>query len=195
MKEIIGRDLYVDGDVLPRADDFDGIEEYREQAPTVDADILGFALRSAAIRQKKLKIAEEMNGHLTDDEEDLRAALEDRESFESSSTMPQELQKLIDEVNAKVDEMKSWGAHESRIDSVVGKVWHQGIIRLRFSGVDVSMMPNLFSDFKDTNPEDDIESADIIDLKANSRAEAREYRIQRIMDTRGIPRSDAERMV
>lgn len=118
--------------------------------------------------------------------------------------MPPVLEALVERVEEEIKQLKSYGAADKQIERKVGRIWFRELARLRADGIDVSAQPLFFQHYEDPTPEDDIASAEVIDLPklqpstvsgvhAAEYELARENKIEHLMDTTGMSRAEAER--
>ncbi len=116
MKEYSGNIVIVNGDVLSRADDYPDIEEYRERrSEDVDADLLGFAQRTATERSK----------HITS--ENIPAPAEKDPVME-----------VVETAALYENKLRSLGVAASRIESLAHRPMSRDLAKLQVHGADTS---------------------------------------------------------
>lgn len=127
---------------------------------------------------------------LDSEEQALKDGVEDQ-ALLSTGTVPPEV--LEAAYNAAVDEnrMRGFGASPERIATKVGKPYEIALTKLALAGVNI----------ENAHPSGEIVSSKTpiqriaANVEAITEEERYEARIAHIMDTRGISRSDAERMI
>jgi len=130
---------------------------------------------------------------LSTDASDLKDALEarDGEYTVEDPDMPRELCDFLADIEERIEQLRSYGAHDTEIKKKLTHEYGARLARLGREGVDISAAPlHIFAvDSNDTEYNDE---AAVIPLSVENE---RERKIQDYMDKRGVSRAEAEQLV
>jgi hypothetical protein len=132
-KEVNGNILIVNGDVLSRADDYDGIEDDRATEPSYDADISGYAQRMATARKYAVSKAETVVASTP-----VEILENDGIHHNGGIHIPREVLDLLIEAATTEDDLRSKGYSEQRIGTKVGVPLTIKMLHLQLKGIDTS---------------------------------------------------------